>query len=208
MPNCGSRNVVMWSGGLDSTLILHELALLNNAPLVALTISDHMGAQKARFARQARARLNYLKFAKRQGLKISYQEIQVTGSTMMESTGYVNNLVDKTRERSVLREWQVFIPWILPFLRSGDNLSLGYESWPDPQKQNHITLLLKAYAEAVNWKCPPTLSIPRFHTDLLDLYYTDIPRNCVSSCDESYTSKDCGYCSKCAKLQKLKPYVT
>ncbi len=199
------RTVVLWSGGLDSTTLLHELAIKSHKnAIVALTIADHMGAQRARFARQARARRNYLKFAKGQGLAISYQEIQVTGSAMMESTGYVDDYVDKTRECSVLREWQVFMAWVLPFLREGDQVYLGYERFIIHQKHEKIASLLKTYAKVVGWVSPPTMHI------ILRKYPArvyNIPRNCVSSCDEPSTSRDCGQCGKCDRVREAFGYI-
>jgi hypothetical protein len=188
------RNVVLWSGGLDSTTVLHELALKSGGEaVIALAISDHMGAPKARFKRQARARRNYLKFAKAHKLNISYQEIQVTGSAIMQGGFYVGGT-----EYAFLQEWQVFIPWILPFLRSGDRLHFGYETRLNEFKVLSITSLLRIYSRLVGWYKPPTLSIPL--RDILSPYPNPrppIPRNCVSSCGELTGAKDCGSCHKC-----------
>jgi hypothetical protein len=203
------RNVVLWSGGLDSTTVLHGLAPKSDGEaVVALAISDHMGAPQAQFKRQARARRNYLKFAKAHKLNVLYQEIQVTGSAMMQGEGFFEGRV----EFASLREWQVFLPWILPFLRSGDRLFFGYENISRELKVKAITSLLRAYSRLTGWYKPPTVCIPL--VDFMGPYpnpLPQIPRNCVSSCDEPKGLKDCGLCNKCYRvdehLSKTQPVV-
>jgi NH3-dependent NAD+ synthetase len=61
------RTVVLWSGGLDSTIVLHQAALATYSksdPVIALSIRSHLGGPKNRFNGQTKARENYLKFAK------------------------------------------------------------------------------------------------------------------------------------------------
>ncbi len=207
MENFLRRHVVLWSGGLDSTIRLHELAL--KGPVVALSIADHMGASKMRFLRQARARKNYLRFAKRAGLNISYQEIIVTGSAMLESS-YWNDDLEPKRRTASLTEWKVFSAWILPFLRSGDKIHFGYETYVNNWKQDCVNELLKAYAKIASWDSAPTVHMPEtggvisrssFFIKLNKKF--KIPRNCFSSCDESKTINDCNNCSKCYSVQYI-----
>jgi hypothetical protein len=204
------REVVLWSGGLDSTVLLHQLALKSKSnPVIALSISDHMGARHQQFVRQARARKNYLRFARGLGLNISYQEIQVTGSAMVESYNSVCDQVETHRKLATLAEWQVFMPWVLPFLRSGDKVHLGYERNQFCNlKQKDIGILLKTYTSIVGWYKDPTITIPVMsYSQFIPMCKAlHIQRNCVSSCDTSLTSRDCGTCDKCRVVEKCLNY--
>jgi 7-cyano-7-deazaguanine synthase in queuosine biosynthesis len=210
MENFLRRHVVLWSGGLDSTIRLHELAL--KGPVVALSIADHMGASKMRFLRQARARKNYLRFAERAGLNISYQEIIIKGSAMLESS-YWNDDLEPNRRTASLTEWKVFSAWILPFLRSGDKIHFGYETYVNNWKQDCVNELLKAYAKIASWDYAPNVRVPvtgdsgcylsRFAFFLKLNKKFKIPRNCFSSCDSSKTIEDCNNCPKCYPLKEM-----
>jgi 7-cyano-7-deazaguanine synthase in queuosine biosynthesis len=199
------RNVVLWSGGLDSTIRLHELAL--KGPVVALSIADHMGASKMRFLRQARARKNYLRFAERAGFNISYQEIIIKGSAMLESS-YWNDDLEPNRSTATLTEWKVFGAWILPFLRSGDKIHFGYETYSNNYKENCINELLKAYTKIASWDSAPTVHVPESGMPRSNFFVKlnkkfKIPRNCFSSCDSSTTIKDCNKCLKCYSVNVM-----
>ncbi len=197
-----SRDVVLWSGGLDSTFRLHELALQakkKKTEIVALSISDHMGAEKNRFIRQARARKNYMRFARKLGLDIDYQEIQVTGSALMEKSPF------GVRPFAVLREWHVFTAWILPFLRSGDSIHFGYEPYKT-FKEEPINSLLAVYKDMVDWDDSPKIYVPVVTISHLMKVYKKhrIPRNCISSCETTGSStKDCGFCPKCNRIIRV-----
>jgi hypothetical protein len=168
-----------------------------------------MGASKLRFLRQARARKNYLRFAKRFGFNISYQEISVAGSAMLESVVWSDNN-EPTRKVAYLKEWQVFGAWILPFLRSGDKIHFGYEPYGSTYKSDSVNDLLKTYAKIVYWAQVPKACVPEYEVSrtnfLIELSRKHkIPRNCFSSCDESLTLDDCGKCGKCYSIKLAFP---
>lgn len=105
--------LVCWSGGCDSTLLLHHTARLYGtpkSPVRALTIrSDQVGSDM----REAAARQSLLKRFKKDGLHIEVNEVQI-------KTLQGNGLHSNGLPQAVL--------WLLATqaLRDGDSLALGY----------------------------------------------------------------------------------
>ena len=171
-----------------------------------MSVTNHNGARTAQFKRQARARKNYLKFAKSQGLNISYQEISVTGSATIESAEWITDFCERSRKLSKLKEWQVFIAWVLPFLRSGDRIYKRFEGfYGNDYQSNHVNTLLKTYSQLVFWVEAPIYIIPCADQNEIGVLCKKfkIPRNCVSSCDESRNIKDCNACVKCYRVEEF-----
>lgn len=195
-----SRIVVLWSGGIDSTIVLHQAAIATwskDNPVIALSVRAHSCGPKDRFKRQTVARTNYIRFAKRIGLFITAQDFSVTGTAWPESNGY----------STYMREYQVFGAWMLPFLQSGDIVCFGYyqDQRIDIEKFNDM---FSAYAEIAKWKEPPSVRLPldvwskRRYEDFIRMSLSyRIPRSCVYSCHYGENPVKC-ICPKCDKARE------
>jgi len=195
-----SRIVVLWSGGIDSTIVLHQASLATyseHEPVIALSVRSHACGNENRFKRQTTARSNYLRFAKRIGLNIKAQEFDVTGTAWPESNGY----------ETYLREYQVFGAWMLPFLQSGDIVCFGYykDQRIDIEKFNSM---FEAYGDIAKWNESPSIRLPLnmwnergSYEDFVRMCLSyRIPRSCVYSCHYGDNADKCT-CPKCDKAR-------
>jgi 7-cyano-7-deazaguanine synthase in queuosine biosynthesis len=87
------RHLVMWSGGLDSTVLLHKLAKKHGTaaePVRTLSV-DHPQIHNAQIRMQRAARVKFLAFAKEKGLHVQDTEIEMrsSGAWMGDAAGHV-----------------------------------------------------------------------------------------------------------------------
>lgn len=107
-------NVILWSGGPDSTLILHKLAI--RGPVRALTLTDYPFLNKRQERAQYYARINYIHSLDNDIYRnIKLDEIAITGSA--------NIYADHKNE---LGEPLIFLCYCMPSIKDKDIVFLGY----------------------------------------------------------------------------------
>lgn len=100
--------LVLWSGGMDSTLLLHQL--LNQFPNDHITaisvIGGNVGYDRLKQEKKAKKEL-----LKRLASRVDYKEINV-----------------KTDLKIITWQMPIWLSHVLPYLKDGDTLNMGYLS--------------------------------------------------------------------------------
>ena len=79
---------VIWSGGLDSTMLLHELAKQSSEDREVYAISiSHTHINKDKEKMESKARSTYMKFAKRKGYHLTHFHIDIDSEAHMYNSG-------------------------------------------------------------------------------------------------------------------------
>jgi len=191
------RHVVMWSGGIDSTVLLHRLALNSSLqnPIIALTIEHHQIHDDQQQS-QRRAQVEYLKFAKAKGLHIDHRKIYVKGT--IGTDGYAGQPI-------------LWFCHAVPYFKYEDEVHFAYIRKDDFW---HIRERFEVALEAIR-------AIYGFGQNnsvklCFDLEWKDksdiwkefqsykIPNRCIWTCEESKNGKPCGKCKKCKELEAAK----
>lgn len=75
------RNVIIWSGGADSTALLEYYAGVSSKdyPVHAISISAHPNLRDTQLSAEKKARERYLDLARKKGYWIRTQEIEFGG---------------------------------------------------------------------------------------------------------------------------------
>jgi 7-cyano-7-deazaguanine synthase in queuosine biosynthesis len=107
------KHYVIWSGGLDSTVLLHTLARVSieDNPIVAISINHHQ-IHKDKELMEKKAREKYLKFAKRNRYHISHHTLNINCDTGIWPQGHDQATI-----------WSVTI---LPYIKHNSVLHFGY----------------------------------------------------------------------------------
>lgn len=113
------RQVVLWSGGLDSTLILDRVAEHSERarPVLALTVDVHPQLDNHQLLAQRRAQRAYLRHADKKKLFIEHVSIavKVTGPTSVGVSG----------------QSYLWLATVLPYVQARDQVHLGYIRYDD-----------------------------------------------------------------------------
>jgi 7-cyano-7-deazaguanine synthase in queuosine biosynthesis len=192
-----SRNVVIYSGGLDSTAILYMAGMFSSKlnPVVTISVKDHYRGNPIIFRMQSIARRKYIKWAKSIGHFIEPYEIAVSG-----------NAIGNTD----LREYHCWAGLIPTYLQAGDNVSWGIKKY----EFNHIKGM-KEYLESFNTFFRVSCGIdPINHMfPLRDIGNSKlngimkefkIPPECMYNCAHpKKNGRPCAHCDKCDCMVEL-----
>ena len=191
-----SRNVVLWSGGLDSTVVLYDL--LCNAtqyyPVYAVTVQNYPQIHKPLLLQQKKARKNFLKKYSKFNDRVKVHEIALTVTDGMDIGG------------SGHPQAAFWLMAIVNFLQEGDTLYAGYIRGDDFW---HIkTEYTQAFNSALairDLKGKVELSFPKEYWDkwrVLDhANKSKIPKSCYWFCEDPKVTKNkvvaCRNCACC-----------
>ncbi len=196
-----SREVVIWSGGMDSTLILHNLAKESTEenPIYAYTISELSNINSLQLEAQELAQNNYLKFAKEKGfyiihLKIKVEELQVSYP------------MDQTTAWACL---------IIPSIKPNDKIHFGYIRGDDFwHYKNAFENFIKygSILKGISDEQLPSLVFDfewkKKHEIIASYEGQNIPIDCFWTCDEVKENfKSCGYCNKCKDIDIIETEI-
>lgn len=187
-------NVVVWSGGMDSTLVLDQLCSPDmNQYVWAYAVNwDMLDNLKVR--KEKEARKNYLSYAKKRGYKISYRTIAVTANMGADDLGPAQALA--------------WFSYVLPYLPKNSVLHLGYHSADGFLK--YIPLFEKyVKTAAIISGRKIKLSYPlqyKTKCEILEKFKTrQIPMSCFWTCENPNknlsTGGRCGKCIPCITLK-------
>ena len=187
------RHVVMWSGGIDSTVLLHRLALNSSLqnPIIALTIEHHQiynDQQKS----QGQAQKEYLRFAKARGFHIKHGKIYVKGTIGTEA---------------LFAQPMLWLCHIAPYLKDEDNVHFAYIRHDDFWHiKDRFELALDGIMAIRGYKI--TLCLDLEWKDKEEIWKEfkgeKIPLSCIWTCEYSKNGKPCGKCKKCKELKAAK----
>lgn len=187
-------NVVVWSGGLDSTLVLDRLCSsdINNC-IWAYTINWDM-LNDLKVKKEKEARRNYLRYAKKKGYRIAHRTITVKANMGAPDLGLAQGLA--------------WFSYVIPYLPKNVLLYLGYhgadEFWEWAAGFDNY---VKAAAAISDRKI--TLRYPLQYmskTDILEKFKSrKIPMSCAWTCERPKKRSDrivsCGRCTPCINLR-------
>jgi 7-cyano-7-deazaguanine synthase in queuosine biosynthesis len=184
-----SKNIVVWSGGADSTLVLCNLAY-TGAEVTAITVTNHSFCNKEQFKCQEKAQNNFKKFAEEKEWNIKYETVSITGSA--------------TAGDSYMRQGYLWITQLLPYFGHGDVVHWGYTS-DDTGFWHTAHLLYKLLDAADSYRGAKTYhEFPLENLSKVDImrwlrgHY--VPKSCVWTCEKPNKGKHCGVCRKCTLL--------
>ena len=107
-------HVVIWSGGMDSTLVLDQVSSVNPDRCIwAFTINWDM-LNELKVKKEKEARKNYLRYAKQKNYRIAHRTITVTADMGAPDFGYAQGLA--------------WFSYMTPYLPKNSIVYLGYHS--------------------------------------------------------------------------------
>lgn len=194
--------VVVWSGGLDSTLILaDELAKdtaygLGTGNVKAITLSGHRQLDRAQIACERAARAEFKRWAKARGWKFRHETVRV------KTSGDIDQNVGQSG---------MWLCHLMPYLRNGDTALFGYIRGDDFWHHRH--LFVSAFgAVAASHYSDLKIEFPlEWHRkrDVVDgARRFRMPRRVWWTCDRPKNHptkvghKPCGKCGKCRGIKR------
>jgi 7-cyano-7-deazaguanine synthase in queuosine biosynthesis len=189
------RNVVVWSGGADSTALLDWYASTSSkaTPTLALSIASHPYLHKDSVKAQNTAQEAYLKYARRKGYHIQHKIVKVSGK------------FDWGGPTSGTAQSIVWLFAIAQVLQDDDIVLMGYirkdDFWHYRDKFVALFDAMCAYKD-VKAKIQFPLEWDTKSEVIGRLRNAKVPNKCWTSCDNYKGKKPCGVCSKCITLKE------
>lgn len=187
-------HVVVWSGGMDSTLVLDQVCSANpNKCIWAYTINWDM-LSDLKVKKEKEARRNYLSYAKRKGYNIAHRTILVTANMGAPDLG--------------LAQCLAWFSYVIPYLPKKSRLYLGYHSTDNFWKKvNKVSDYVEAAAAIGGRRI--TLVYPlQFmgKCEILEEFKSRrIPMSCFWTCEKPKRRGkkivSCGKCTPCIGLK-------
>jgi hypothetical protein len=187
--------VVIWSGGLDSTLLLtHELAHNSVGYVRALTLTGPVQLPKNQVEREKVARREYKAWAKKQGWHLIHQEVSV-----------------KTRAQVTAEVGQagLWLCHLVPYINPADVMLFGYIRGDD--FWHFRSFFIDAFNTVVLSHSAQTASVEfpfewhRKKDIVAGARAYKIPNRCWWTCEkETPRTRACGRCTKCRQVRRAK----
>jgi len=189
------RNVVLWSGGADSTSLLDHYAGVScrDYPVVALVV-EHSKISPIFARAQQKARAEYAKLAKRRGFHLLIQTVKTSGN-------FEFGLNDSCRY--YVPQPIVWLNAISQVVKDGDTVFMGYIGgdlfW---HFKDRFEAVFKAFCvlKGIDASLEYPLEFQRKSDILAKLKRQKIPARCWFSCERTTDGKPCGICSKCQEV--------
>ncbi len=190
--------VVVWSGGLDSTLLLaHELATQPRGGVKAITLAGHLQLPHDQLACERVARAEFKKWARARGWKFRHETVRV------KTSGNIHNDVGQSG---------IWLSHLMPYLQGGDTALFGYIRGDDFWHWRHLFVAAFGALAASHFVGSSLLvNFPlEWHRkrDVVEgarLYR--LPRRCWWTCEKPVgdeRNRRCGRCSKCRESKRAK----
>ena len=189
------KHILMWSGGYDSTLLLHTLAKKSSSknPVHAFSILKYPCLGEPQLEKQQEARLNYLKFAKGKGFHIVTESIEVISNIDLRDGGRYQPLL-----------WLISV---LPYVEKDYHVHFAYVRGDDFWHHNQqISQVFYDLLRITGLQYPDVQLIYDFewkrkHQVLEEIKKEGIPKDCFWTCENPVTIKGkivaCGKCVCC-----------
>lgn len=206
-----SRTVVIWSGGLDSTLCLYLAGFSSTKedPIFTYSIRSHYLINKYQTTMQTRAMKNYLKWARGLGHYIKPVYLDVSGNIHPDSEDEYYFEGNDAKQVTKIRQRDVFSTTFAPYFNDGDKVIWGWRGGEVPEQSffnrlKALSLNWQSYQAEVKHICP----LGNIDSDgcISLIKAAKIPSNCVYCCDyvDKKTNKICT-CVKCERMKEVYP---
>lgn len=191
-------HVVVWSGGMDSTLVLDRVCSANSDRCIwAFTINWDMLCD-LKVKKEKEARRNYLSYAKKKGYNIAHRTITVTANCGAPDLG--------------LAQCLAWFSYVIPYLPKKSKLYLGYHNADDFWEQAFCSASKYVSAAAAIGNRKITLKYPlsfMSKCEILEEFKSRrIPLSCFWTCENPKRRGkkivSCGKCIPCIKLKTAK----
>lgn len=189
------RNVVIWSGGADSTYILDHYAGVSSEdyPVVALSVTKHSHLRKEQLKVQNEVQARYLEHAKKKGYHIKHEKVSVQGDFLMHADS-----------KNGMAQPLLWFAYLLSCAEDSDVIHLGYikgdSFWHNRsvfENAFNSLCILKGVKATLNYPCEWDEKV----TILEKLKKANVPNNCWWSCDQPEDGKACKVCGKCLAIK-------
>jgi 7-cyano-7-deazaguanine synthase in queuosine biosynthesis len=187
-----SNDIVVWSGGMDSTLVLDKLCSSGKSIWAFSVVWDLLDELKTE--QEKKARKNYLEYAKGKGYNISYYEINITANMGAEHLGLPQ-----------LLGWCSFL---IPYLPKESNLYFGYHDGDEFWEFALATRYFMDWATYIGErkvKLEYPLKNMRKYQILEEFRKRGIPFDCGWTCETPVLRRKkifkCGKCGPCIALK-------
>lgn len=197
------RNIVVWSGGADSTAVLNYYAGVSCAdyPVVAVSVAGHVCLNQIQCKLQNEAQERYLKFARDKGFHIKHQKVRIDGSD-----GILPGYEDK---RSCFMQPLLWLLYLMPYVGDDDTVHFGYIQgdgfWHIRREFEDVFDSISKMMMLKNVSISYPFEWGRKYQILEKLGNSKVPDNCWWSCDApKKDGKKCGICTKCRDIVKAK----
>jgi 7-cyano-7-deazaguanine synthase in queuosine biosynthesis len=186
-------DVLLWSGGADSTLILEEI-IRTGLPVRPISITKHRYLNTDMLALQYEAQKRYL--LSRRGHRIQHETISIDGAFTMQTNPW-----------GQMHYPLILLSVIAPLLKDNDILHIGWIK-EDNNIDSRLPIFRKAFnaimeMKDINAHFHATLhkdKIPK-HKILTKLKEYGVNDDCWFSCERPYMGKACNICRKCKEIR-------
>jgi len=115
-------SLIAWSGGCDSTCLLHQLATNDayNSPLRTISI-NHYACNKQQNILQRHARIKILQWFNKRGIEIDHLEVIITSTTVHQKKEDIQIVNDGNMMQPF-----IWIPTASMYLQNNEDLYVGY----------------------------------------------------------------------------------
>lgn len=193
--------LVAWSGGADSTWVLHHYAGRSSEdyPIRVLSIDSHRHLSKPFMKAQRVARKNYLDLSKKRGYHIQYEKITVGGNW------HWGKQPDSFRHGSA--QPLIWLSALVQAANDGDIVLMGYIQgdvfWHIKDMfEESLIALCKLKGVNVTIEYPVEYD---YKADILRRLKKDrVPESCWFSCEDTEDGKPCGSCVNCESIEEAK----
>jgi 7-cyano-7-deazaguanine synthase in queuosine biosynthesis len=190
-----SRNVIIWSGGADSTALLHHYAGVSCASysVRAITVRYHTHINKDALYMQRLSQDAYLHWAKEKGYWINHEYVQIRGRFVIERP-----------DDAPSAQMSMWLGAVMPLVSEGDRVMFAYI------KNDCMWHYKQEFIDAFNAMCrvkgvKATVDFPFEWCSKFDILKklrdANIPRSCWWSCEFVKGKRPCGRCGKCKEIK-------
>ena len=188
-----NHNIVMWSGGLDSTLLLCETALNNPDDMVTAVSVTNYGHSAKSMKEEAKARKTILK---KLAPNIKYREINLNSNLPLNTT-----------------QAGAWLSAILPYMKKGDNLNFAYlssDGYDFFGLKDGMENVFRAYMEMFGYSKDTNILFPFENKTkgwvIKKMKEYRLAKLCWYCGRPKKNGKRCGKCSKCLSFKRWSHY--
>ena len=189
--------LVVWSGGLDSTLVLNNLAKVSEKdnPIWAISFDTNF-LTKNKIVKEKEARKNYLRYARKQGYHICHRTVKIRSDIGVSELGWPQQVF--------------FFSFILPYIPDHCVVNIGFVQgdcvWTAVSNFREMFDKYKYVGGKTDVILKFPLAFKKKNEVLRDYRVSKIPYNCFWTCEHPVKLKSgyirsCGRCVPCETLR-------
>lgn len=192
------QQVVIWSGGADSTMLLTERAAKSSwkTPIIAITLDVHPLINKKQLASQRAAQKRFLVWAKNKGMHIQHVRVTVAATGLSGKTGDAAN------------QAQTWLAHLAPYFPRRCLALFGYirtdSFWHHKHEALEVLRTLQNMGDPkADWEVEYPYEWTTKSAIVQSLKGWKVPNNCWWTCDQpARVGVACGNCHKCLELKQ------